>query len=264
VCELLGVSVSPPAILDVYFKAFRPRAERNRSGWGVGWYENGEARVVKEARRADESEKAAALIADPPSSHLFIVHVRRATVGPIADRNTHPFVGSLWGRDWMFAHNGTVRNLARLPLREYEVIGDTDSEVAFYYLLTRLAQLDPDASDERRAAEVLEGARALSRDGQANFLLTDGRNLYAYYDGHMTFHFLQREPHAPRTWVADDSDYVVGLRTRGTSPERAVIFASIPLTEESWTRLRPGEFLICRDGQVIERIPPIAPRLTLA
>ncbi len=256
-CELLGVSVIPPAILDVYFKAFRPRAAQNQSGWGMGWYEGRRARILKEPGRADESEKAAAVAANPPSSHLFIVHVRHATVGGVLQHNTHPFLATLRGREWMFAHNGTVRNLGRLSVDGYEVLGDTDSEVAFYYLLTRLAQLDPGAPDEQVAAEVLEGARELSRDGRANFLLSDGQTLYAYYDGHKTLHFLQREPSVtPRTRVADDEDYVVDLRPQKTSPEQAVILASVPLTDEPWEQLQPGELLVCRDGKLVERIGP--------
>ena len=254
-CELLGVSITPGATMGVYFKAFRPRAEGNQSGWGVGWYESGRTRVIKEAARADESQKALALIEDPPASHLFVIHVRRATVGAVSEANTHPFCASLRGREWLFAHNGTVQGLERLAVNGFTPIGETDSEVAFHYLLTRLQKLEEGAGEDREAAEILDAARELSRDGKVNFLLTDGRNLYAYHDGHTSVHFLKRDPRgAHRVHLADESDYVVDLEVSGNRDERAVIVASVPLTNEPWTKLHAGDFLICRDGSIIDLV----------
>jgi predicted glutamine amidotransferase len=255
-CELLGISVSPAATMGVYFKELRPHADRNPSGWGVGWYEDRAARVVKEPVRADESEQCSLLLAHPPRSGMFVIHVRAATVGRLTMENTHPFQARALGRDWLFAHNGTIRNLQRLSVGSYRQLGETDSEVAFHYLLTRLEALGPQASEEAIAAEVLEGARELSADGTCNFLLSDGRTLFASYDGHKTMSFLSRRAEDLGTVTGQDEDYRFSLSVGDGGEERAVIVASKPLTEEPWHELQPGEFLVCRDGLLVDRVSP--------
>jgi predicted glutamine amidotransferase len=244
-CELLGVSVVPAARLGIYFHEFRSRAADNREGWGLAWWSGGEAVVRKEALAAHESEVAARLADDHPAREMFIAHVRAATVGALTDSNAHPFRARALGRDWVFAHNGTVLDLDRLDSGGFEPDGETDSEQAFHHLLTRIerrARGEAVASlpDEVLAAEVLAAGRELSeRDSRVNFLLSDGTTLYAYHDGHKTLHVL--EAHAP-------------------GGARRVVVASVPLTDEpGWRRLVPGEFLTVRAGRVEHVSVPIQP-----
>ncbi|MGI8427580.1 MAG: class II glutamine amidotransferase [Actinomycetota bacterium] len=261
-CELLGISIKPAAKMGVYFKAFQPRAEANQSGWGVGWYQHGRATVIKEAQRADESKRAHELIDEAPTSEVFVIHVREATVGTVSEENTHPFVGQVKGRDWLFAHNGTINGLDRLDVNGFTAKGDTDSEVAFHFLLTRLEQLDAVPHEKDLAAAILSAARLLSGDGKVNFLLTDGVRLYAYHDGHKSLHFLERHPHQPDgVRLADDPDYIVDLIGPEAADESAVIVATLPLNDELWTKLEPGEFLVCKGGKVVERARPESSRL---
>lgn len=245
--------------MGVYFKAFQPRAEHNQSGWGVGWFRDGCATVIKEPGRADESKKAQALIDEAPTSNVFVIHVREATVGSVSQDNTHPFTGQVRGRDWLFAHNGTINNLARLNVNGFVSKGNTDSEVAFHYLLTTLDRLDSGSGEDAKTDEILNAARILSEDGKVNFLLTDGETLYAYHDGHKSLHFLERRPDQPAgVRLTDESDYVVDLAGPEAPAETAVIVATLPLNDEPWTKLEPGEFLVCRDGQVIRLVKPEA------
>lgn len=238
--------------MGLYLKAFRHRAVANVSGWGVAWYEGSRARVIKEAVRADESPLAAELAASPPTSSMFIVHVRAATVGRIALENTHPFEARQQGRHWTFAHNGTINGARELPQGEYRVLGDTDSEPAFYYLLSLLADLGPDPSDAAVEEVVATGAADLTARGKCNFLLSDGTTLFGYYDGHKTLHYVSREAADLRTvHVADDADYTIDLDVADAPQERAVILASLPLTEEPWVPLEPGSLVVCRAGEVV-------------
>lgn len=238
--------------MGVYFHAFRPRAEENQSGWGVGWYSEGRARVIKEAARADHSETAKRLSHDQPSSDLFVIHVRKATVGGISIENTHPFRARLRGRDWIFAHNGTVNRLERLSVNGYRPKGTTDSEVAFHHLLTRLEALDKRAGEEEEARVIAGAAREVSEDGRVNFLLSDGTTLYAYHDGHKSLHYLERFDDPERVRLADDEDYVVDLKLPNVSTDSSVVIATVPLTKEPWTEMAPGDFLICRAGRVVD------------
>jgi predicted glutamine amidotransferase len=258
VCELLGVEVSPAARLGVYFHEFRPRAETNREGWGIAWWTDGRPHVLKEPVRADRSEVAASLAKKPPTSETFIVHIRAATVGGPVLENTHPFTGNALGREWVFAHNGTVNELDRLDTGSYQREGDTDSEQAFHHLLTRLERLGRDADPRATAAEVLATGRQLSeRESLVNFLLSDGRTLFAYHDGHKTLHFIEKRAQDLGEIDMDDDDYELSLTPGDAPDERAVIVASVPLTHEpGWKKLAAGEFLIVRDGIVVERVAP--------
>lgn len=257
-CELLGVSVSPAATLGVYFNEFRPRAEENREGWGLARWEDGHPIVLKEPIPAHESDLAACLAAEHQPSEVFIVHVRAATIGEPTFENTHPFQADALGREWVFAHNGTVQALSRLDTGRYEPVGDTDSERSFHHLLTRLEQLGPDAGDDAIAAEVLTTGRELSElDSRVNFLLSDGTTLFAYHDGHKTLHVMEKRAADLGEIGMADEDYRLSL-TLGDSPdEHAVIVASVPLTAEpGWRKLAAGEFLVIKDGIVTERVEP--------
>ena len=263
-CELLGVSVVPAAKLGVYFHAFRPRAEENREGWGIAWWESGMPQIRKEPVPAHESEMAARLAEQHPESETFIVHIRAATVGAKSVENTHPFSGRALGREWVFAHNGTVQELDRLDTGGFEQGGDTDSEQAFHHLLTAMDALGPDPGEAVLAARILEVGRELSlHDSRVNFLLSDGETLFAYHDGHKTLHVLEKRT-GDFTAIDDsneidlaDQDYDLSLKLGDAPDERAVIVASVPLTNEpGWEKLNAGEFLVVRDGRLVERVPP--------
>jgi glutamine amidotransferase len=97
-----------------------------------------------------------------------LAHIRRATVGSPSLFNTHPFY---WGR-WAFAHNGTITAFEKIRGRmesetEPDLLeerrGDTDSELAFYWLLTRLAE----AGIGLLAAQPTDLARVMPIVGQS-------------------------------------------------------------------------------------------------
>jgi glutamine amidotransferase len=241
-CELLGISTSPAARMGLELRVFHGRAATNREGWGMAWWDEDGLAVVKEAVRADESAVAAELADDPPCSGTFLVHVRAATVGRVAHENCHPFVGDAAGRRWAFAHNGTIKGYDQLPRGGREPLGDTDSEHAFLHLLHRLDGLGGDADDAAVEDEVLATARDLSDRGRCNLLLSDGRLLFAWYDGHKTLHRLER----------GDAGH------RGV--ERCTVLASVPITEEAWEPLRPGSFLVLEGGRSRLREVEVAPK----
>lgn len=262
-CELLGISVSPAATMGVYFKEFRPRAAENPSGWGIGWYEDDAAHVMKEPLRADVSDACETLEAHPPKSHLFVIHVRAATIGSLTTENTHPFKATLYGREWLFAHNGTIKDPDQLDVGMFKQEGDTDSELAFHFLMTRLERLGETPSDEEIAAELLRGARELSARGRANILMTDGATLYAYHDGHKTLHYVEHRAEDLGDIRAEDEDYQIDLRLGDAPDERAIIIATVPLTHEAgWTKIVPGSFLAVRDGTVVQHVPPLESSIT--
>jgi glutamine amidotransferase len=171
---------------------------------------------------------------------VFIGHVREASCGGIALENTHPFTR---GR-WTFAHNGTIDDQAFLrahsaPARLAEIVGQTDSELFFAYLLTAL-DARPDAPD----AALADALRALvTRTGvAANFLLGDGEVLYAHRFGRTLFTLERRPGDAVRT-ERTSVETLATLETVWTPRRGAVFIASEQLSDEPWAEVPTGTLL---------------------
>jgi predicted glutamine amidotransferase len=168
----------------------------------------------------------------------------------------------------MFAHNGTLHGFAQDPERLGRLIpthlrqciqGETDSEHAFYFLLSRLDQVvgsvgGPAEADVvsgimedsiRTLADLFPGDGAES--SQMNFVLTDGRVLVASRWGHTLFR-LER-----RGLIPDARDGPVEK-----SPEyRALAVASEPTTtESSWVEV-PERSVLRVHADLTHAVTPI-------
>ena len=117
-------------------------SQSHPDGWGVSYYVDGAPHVIKSEKTALE-DNLFKTVSGVVSSRTVIAHIRSATEGALNILNTHPFQH---GR-WVFAHNGNINNFTNLKpqlmqyidldLQRY-ILGDTDSEVIFYMLLTQL------------------------------------------------------------------------------------------------------------------------------
>ena len=61
--------------------------------------------------RAIDSPIAKLIREYPIKSRNVIAHIRKATQGAVSLQNCHPFVRELWGRNWVFAHNGDLEGV---------------------------------------------------------------------------------------------------------------------------------------------------------
>ena len=113
-------------------------------GWGIGYYPGGEpsATVFKEPAPPAGSVRSQLVKAwEHVLSSVFVLHVRAARWGSIADANTQPFCRTWGKRDWLFVHSGSLDQRLELgdsPL--FEPVGSTDTETIFCELMTRVAQ----------------------------------------------------------------------------------------------------------------------------
>ncbi|MEO1161731.1 MAG: class II glutamine amidotransferase [Pseudomonadota bacterium] len=146
-CELFAMSSRQPSALTYSLNEFAKHGgltHRNKAGWGIAYLDDREAFLVKEAQAASTSPLVRFIADQERESRCVIAHVRLATVGSPALRNTHPFRRALGRRVHVFAHNGTLEGLhddhADTELH-HEPVGDTDSELAFCLLLERLRPL---------------------------------------------------------------------------------------------------------------------------
>lgn len=162
----------------------------------------------------------------------------------------------------MFAHNGDLPgiDLERQDSRRFRPMGETDSERAFCLLLTRLAPLwaaDAEPSLHERTSVVREFAANLRSLGPANFIYTDGAALFAHGDRRRN---RPREPmrppglHVLARRCRNDAESVTGggLGVTTSDVEHVVVIvASVPLTEEAWSPLAPGELIVTAGGELV-------------
>src|SRR5262245_4146754 len=87
------------------------RGESHTDGWGIGFYDDrGQSHRIRSEKPAGEDVRFRQA-AEEVSSTMLLAHVRQASAGGVALRNTHPFG---YGQ-WLFAHNGTLQGFTQNP-----------------------------------------------------------------------------------------------------------------------------------------------------
>ncbi len=110
-CELLGMECNVPTDIIFSFTGLALRGGKtgpHADGWGLALYEGKFARSFLEPKPAFESAMADYIRQNAIKTLLAVAHVRKRTRGKASLENTHPFKRVLWGRHWVFAHNGTL------------------------------------------------------------------------------------------------------------------------------------------------------------
>ena len=252
-CELLGMNCNVPTDINFSFAGFRQRGGRtgpHRDGWGIAFYEGRGARLFHDVMPSVASEIARFVEQYPIKSMNVIAHIRRRTRSRVCVENTHPFQRELWGRTWVFAHNGYVSGIKRKPLRFYAPIGTTDSEHAFCYILDAVRRRfhePPSPAKLHRLIESLAGE--IAAYGRFNFLMCDARHLYAYSTNKLCW-LQRRAPFARAALV--DADLEVDFSRHTTPGDTVVVVATRPLTNnEAWHPCRPGELCVFGNGKPI-------------
>jgi glutamine amidotransferase len=162
--------------------------------------------------------------------------------------NTHPFTAEIDDRRWVFAHNGTVRAVKDWPLKGPVPAGDTDSEHAFCYLLHEIK----DCREEDLSKKIKSIADKMRQVGNFNFLLSDGNTLWAYAD--QSLYYTERiPPHGGELVRLKDDGYSISLGEVKAPNERAILFATKPLSDENWTQMSPGELIAVSNGYIVGR-----------
>jgi len=191
-CRLLGIVSSRPVdfrtLLTERSRSLAALGEEHRDGWGLAAFSRGLWRVHKGTRPASSDARFGESVRDL-HGELLVSHVRKRTVGDTRRANSHPFTR---GR-WVFAHNGTVEDHAWLARqvsnsRAADIRGETDSEVFFAFLLTRLdaaglADAPASSATDALVARVAAECRARASFGSLNFLLSDGESCWAHRFG---------------------------------------------------------------------------------
>ena len=219
-------------------------------GWGLALYEKRAARVFLEPAAAANSPLAKFLADNPIKTLLAVGHIRKRTRGPTNLPNTHPFVRELWGRHWVFAHNGTVKGARSLKLGRFSPIGSTDSEHAYCHLLEvlRSSFKDYPKAPADLWAAVADAGREIGKKGSFNFLLADGEHLFARCATKLCY-LIRKAPFGQAR--LSDEDVTIDFSTVTTPRDRVVVVSTVPLTSnETWTHGDPGTMWVFDKGRL--------------
>ncbi len=224
------------------------RTGKHKDGWGLILYDGPAVRAFREPKPAAHSALAEFVRNNPTRTLLAVAHIRKRTRGELSLRNTHPFTRQLWDRTFAFAHNGTVKKSRNVRLRRFLPLGTTDSEWAFCVLLERLdARFLRAPSDTALASAIAEVCQELGARGTFNFVLGDGRRLYARCHTKLAF-IIRQHPFATAT--LSDSDLSVDFSRVTTPRDRVAIVATSPLTkDERWTTGQRGDLWVFEAGR---------------
>ncbi len=251
-CQLLGMNCNVPTDICFSFEGFAHRGgntDEHRDGWGISFFEGAGCRTFLDHKPAIESPIADLVRRYPIKSTHAIAHIRKATQGEISLENCHPFQRELWGRNWVFAHNGNLENFQPEPNNFYRAVGTTDSERAFCLLLETLRQNFPQGKPAiaNLYRSLQEITQKLSVYGVFNYLLSDGEHFFAHCSTKLCYIVRQ----APFTAAHSiDGDFTVDFGQLATPNDRVAIVVTTPLTDnEVWTEIAPGELLVFDNGR---------------
>ena len=268
-CQLLGMNCNAPTDVTFSFRGFAQRGghtDQHSDGWGIAFFEGlaesderedlGQTcdkglRHFVDHQPASLSPVAELISRYPIKSRNVIAHIRKATQGRVALENCHPFVRELWGRYWVFAHNGDLKDFAPRLHGSFRPVGDTDSEHAFCWIMQELAKSHAGVPSVKELSITLrELALKIATHGTFNFLLSNGQALWAHASTSL-YYVERRHPFSNATLSDEDVSVNFAEHTRLT--DRVAIVVTAPLTtNESWTPFVAGELKVFEGGSVAE------------
>jgi glutamine amidotransferase len=259
-CRLFGFrSIIPSQVhrsLLAADNALGIQSNAHPDGWGVAFYVDGAPHVTRSPLTA-LGDALFHRLSGVVTSQTVLAHVRKATQGQLNVLNCHPFQ---YGR-WTCAHNGDIPNFPEkrsallgevAPSLQPFVLGDTDSEVIFFMLLSRLAEAGPLSAEHpiehvfKALSQTVRRVRELCDDERHTSLLTlmvtDGRCLVATRGGKELFLSTYKER-------CSDRDTCQSLSPECEAPTQSgfvnhFIVASEPLQGENvWVELEAGDIV---------------------
>lgn len=254
-CQLLGMNCVLPTDIVFSFTGFATRGGRtdtHKDGWGIAFFEGAGVRHFVDYEAAIASPVADLIKRWPIKSKNVVAHIRKATQGEVALENCHPFVRELWGRYWVFAHNGDLTNFNPVLNGAFRCVGTTDSELAFCYLLQELrhqfGDTPPDLDTLTTALREL--CAQVAEHGPFNMIMSDGKALFAHCS--TSLHYIVRQYPFTTATLADE-DLSVDFSQLNTADDRVAVIVTAPLTaNEVWTPFSRGELIVFVDGEPVK------------
>jgi len=246
--------------------ALMDQSIKHPDGWGLAYYTENTPHLIRSSMSAMDDhifERVSGVV----SSQTVMAHIRNATQGSHNTLNTHPFQ---YG-PWVFAHNGNIKNFDSIkerlltkisPKLKRFILGNTDSEVVFFIILTfieshfeltrndlSIAQLRGPIEDALEFITNLTGPllnqnETIPTENYLSFLLTNGVSFLGFQGG-QPLRFCTHKTKCPER---DECPFFDKSKCEQTSLAGSTINHLILTSEEIkgvnvWTELAPGELV---------------------
>jgi predicted glutamine amidotransferase len=259
--------------LDLTDKETPEQPPASPDGWGIGFYRNRGSFLFKKVTK-DTAKGQFSTISEVISSHIFICHLRYATVGGRKEANTHPF---RWGV-WLFAHQGTIHQFRRIKPRIVRKLptvykqllqGNTDSEHCFYLYLSQLRGEGGIKKGTIPLSAAIEGLRSfgklltefvedadVSQPPILNFLISNGSYLLASRFGAPLYYLtMSVEPEHTVKFYSPATHLEYEL-LKGEEANKIIGVATEPLAPmDTWNEVPNNHLLSITLGQKINITP---------
>jgi predicted glutamine amidotransferase len=267
-CRLFGFrSIINSQVHESLIKAenaLQTQSNRHPDGWGVAYYIDDSPHLIRSNLAAIE-DSLFAKVSGVVSSDTVLAHLRKATHGSCNILNTHPFQ---YGR-WTFAHNGNIKDFEKVrekieekinPELKRFVLGETDSEILFYFLLSYFKEhgvlADTDFSVDLQVRLIRQALQDLmeivgeySKEDDAGdtenyftFIITNGHSMIAHQGGKHLYYSTYKVKCKDRDICSSFSPNCEAESLDGKVNH--AIFSSEPLHGENvWIGMAPGEMI---------------------
>ena len=255
-CQLLGMNCNVPTDICFSFAGFRQRGgatDIHSDGWGIAFFEGTGVRMFLDPMPSAESVISELVRSYPIHSLNVIAHIRKSTLGATSLENTHPFRRELWGRYWIFAHNGHLPEVKPELNGTFTPVGTTDSELIFCWFLQRIRQQFGDTEPRREDLFdfLAHLTLPLAPTGIFNYLLSNGDCLVAHCSTELNY-IIRCAPFT-KAHLKDD-DITIDFGEVTTPNDRVAVIATQPLTvDEVWVTMPPGTLWLFHEGDVIRQ-----------
>jgi len=181
-CDLFLMSSHNIWTANHSLNSFAKRGRRNVDGWGIGYYRNGTANILKSeiaATNNGDITREFNIAMNAISSETILGHLRLTSRGGTTIDNNHPFKLNFLNYDWLMIHNGTGQRINNLiPYQDQLLVNSTnDSARAFEFLRREIISYY--CSDSKKS--LIEAVRyayskLLEEDpaGSYNMILSNG------------------------------------------------------------------------------------------
>jgi predicted glutamine amidotransferase len=274
-CRWLAYSGSPIHLEDVLVKPTRSLVDQslhsrlgatttNGDGFGVGWYEPGQAPRVYRSAHPAWNDRNLKELASAVSSPLFMAHIRASTGSAIQETNTHPFRHA----NWLWMHNGLIREfptvvrelrLAVDPSLYPSIEGTTDSETMFYLALTFGLEDDPPRAVEHMVGFVEATGRkhGIEHPIQMTVATSDGRSLWAFR--YSSEHDSRSLFFSTRVDTLREQHPEIPILGKVSDESRLVVSEPLGDLEGAWNAVPESSWGVVQEGQ--DELHPFTPTL---
>lgn len=263
-CQLLAVTsastISPHYSLQSFFQR-AGNTDEHTDGWGAAFFHEDQLTVKMNTSAAATCKEATLLSRSHIKSYTLIGHIRKATYGCISQKNTHPFVRTLWGKKWVFSHNGDLHNFKPKASEQFKPYGETDSEFAFCYILGKLSSTFDAEPDIDTLVNFLDDiSQEIAMHGTFNYLLSNGSLLVA----HCSTELYWTERNYPFSEIEFiDLPVSVDLSITNHAIDSMFVIVTKPLTrKEVWQPMGVGEIRAFYKGSLVKIVSP-RPKLSV-